>query len=173
MANHEYLFRCRSFDPTKITQILTELCKTEFKGLFKVKEDDEFWTIYCIYDETIYFSLWLDYLEYKGLKYKCIEARHRPGDFLWWIDIKTMIALYENLGGLLLDDGYGKPHEPNTEEFTELKDWLMRDWVRVYPDINESTVIEFDLGGPPTKKSLKEIILDQIPDKRLRVLLEG
>lgn len=150
MANHEYIINCRSFNVKTITNELNDIAKTVLKDLFVVKYEDEWWSVYFKEDESISFELWLDYTVHTGTRKKrCIEARHKPGEFEWWLDIQITGHLCERLSGKMMDDGIDKIFDPNPNKYPTVTTWEKRMWKGL--DLEATTFLTKCLSKPPHK----------------------
>jgi len=84
---------------------------------------------------------------------RCIEARHKPGDFMWWLDIQIMSHLCSRLGGKMIDEGASRIFVPDPNKYPTVTAWIERMWS----------------GFGPVKKTLMKSLAERPPHKSLKV----
>lgn len=138
MANHCYIIDCRSYNTKTITKELENISNTILKGLFGIRYEDKWWSVYLKEDDTISYELWLDFADAcytETRKKRCIEARHKPGDFMWWLGTQITGNLCRSLGGYMVDQGGGGIFKPNPDKYKTVTSWIHAMWGSKLPKV--------------------------------------
>ena len=150
MANHGFISSRKHFKKKDVTLHLHQINQKRFKGLLKIEEDDDGWSISyndpTIYKKPVGFGMWIR-------SPRMLEHRHEFG-WAFYLEIVFSHELGTIYNGTLSDECCEEKWKPDPEKYATYKKWL-EDRYSHLPKILASSLIEDEMRlVPPPFKDL-------------------